>query len=81
MLITNQKLDKLAAAHTNFQARGMLNASMFSGHDPPGLQLPTTMQPEVNDDDDGGAVDSIILREVTLVRKPHMFLEFPLSTY
>ena len=61
MLVTNQQLDKLAAARINFQARGMLNASIFSGHDPPGLQLPTTTQPEVDEDDDGGAVDGDIL--------------------
>ena len=81
MLVTNQQLDKLAAARVNCQARGMLNASIFSGHDPPGLQPPTTMQPEVDEDNDGGAVDGDILGEVTLVRKPCMFLCFFLSTY
>ena len=75
MLVTNQQLDKLAAAHVNFQARGMLNASISSGHDPPGLQL---TQPEVDEDDDGGAVDGDILGEVTLTRKPCMFLGFSL---
>lgn len=78
MLVTNQRLDKLAAARVNFQTRGMLNASIFSGHDPPAdVQPPPTTQPEVdtnNEDDDGGAVDGDILGEVTLARKPRMSL-------
>ena len=70
MLVTNQWLDKLVAAQVKFQARGMLNASIFSGHDLPGTQLPPTTWPEVDEDDDGGAVDGDILGEVTLTRKP-----------
>ena len=78
MLVTNQWLNKLAAARVNFQARGMLNASIFSGHDLPGTQPPPTMRTEVNEDDDGGAVDGDILGEVTLARKPCTFLGFSL---
>ena len=78
MLVTNQRLDKLAAARVNFQARAMLNASIFSGHDLPGTQLLPTTRPEVDEDDDGGSVDGNILGEVTLARKPCTFLGFSL---
>jgi hypothetical protein len=52
MLVTNQCLDKLAAARVDFQARGMLNQHFG----PPGPPLPANnLQDE--EDDDGGAVD------------------------
>ena len=72
MLITNQWLNKLAAAHVNFQAWGMLSTSIFDQPDPqppPATQLPDDMN---NEDDDGGAVDRTVLGEVTLARKPCM---------
>ena len=73
MLVTNQRLDKLAAARVNFQAQGMLNSSIFDQHDP---QPPPAIQPTDdnanNEDDDGGAVDGTVLGEVTLARKPRI---------
>ncbi|KAG6905029.1 hypothetical protein DXG01_005543 [Tephrocybe rancida] len=67
MLITNQRLDKLAAARVDFKARGMLDGSLFLHLPPP---LPIQIAPNNNDDDDdGGAVDDDILGEVTLARK------------
>ena len=77
MLVTNQRLDKLAAARVNFQSRGMLNASIFYQ---PDFQPPLAAQPPDdanNDDDDGGAVDGNVLGEVTLARKPRTsFIHF-----
>ena len=75
MLVTNQWLDKLTAAHVKFQAQGMLSASYFDQPDqpdpqpPPATQLPDDMN---NEDDDGGAVDGTVLGKVTLARKPCM---------
>ena len=77
MLVTNQRLDKLAAARVNFQTRGMLNSSIFYQPDP---QPPLAIQPPDdanNDDDDEGAVDGNVLGEVTLARKPRTsFIHF-----
>jgi hypothetical protein len=69
MLVINQRLDKLAAMHTDFVARGMLPA----GHPPwrnlsadPNLKQVT---PDNNDDDDDGApVEENILGNVVLAR-------------
>ena len=73
MLVTNQRLDKLAAARVNFQSRGMLRSSIF---DQPDAQPPLATQPldddANNEDDDGGAIDGTVLGEVTLARKPRM---------
>ena len=66
LLLTSGSISWLLHVFGNFQARGMLNASISSGHDPPGPQLPPTTRPEVDEDDDGGAVDGDILGEVTL---------------
>lgn len=49
MLLTNQRLDKLAAARTDFVERGMLNASRI----PP----PASDKNHDAEDDDGGEVD------------------------
>ena len=67
MLVTNQRLDKLAAAHINFQARGMFNSSIFNQPDP---QPPPVTQLTYNEDDNGGAVDGDVLGEVILAKKP-----------
>ena len=75
MLVTKQQLDKLAAAHVNFEAWGMLSASFFDQPDqpdpqpPPATQLPDDTN---NEDDDGGAIDGTVLGKVTFARKPHM---------
>ncbi|KAF8957103.1 hypothetical protein BDZ97DRAFT_120310 [Flammula alnicola] len=67
MLVTNQRLDKLAAARVDFRARGMLKTPLFGETEvtEPG---PPSMPPE--EDDDGGAVDEDILGEVILSQKP-----------
>jgi len=66
MLVINQRLDKLAAMHTDFVARGMLPA----GHPPwrnlstdPTLKLVT---PDNNDDDDGAPVEENVMGHVVL---------------
>ena len=64
MLLTNQRLDKLAASRIEFQARGMLNAALIDCKNPP--VIADLLQ---DDDDDGGAIDTRdILGEVTLAR-------------
>ena len=65
MLLTNQRLDKLAAIHVNFQARGMLSGNDLEPEPPP---LPSAAHDE--DDDDGGAVDGAISAEVILAKRP-----------
>jgi hypothetical protein len=67
MLVTNQRLDKLAAVRVDFQARGMLDWRFGPPTLP--LQPPTNIHQE-EDDDDGGAVDGDIDSEVILAQTP-----------
>lgn len=66
MLVTNQRLDKLAAARVDFRARGLLKTPLFGEID----ILQTEPQTVPDDDDDEGAVDDDILGEVILSQKP-----------
>jgi len=67
MLLTNQQLDKLAAARVDFQARGMLNTPLIPSENPlEELHIPIL---DVLEDDDGDGVDGEVLAEVTLARK------------
>ena len=70
MLVTNQRLDKLAAARVDYQARGMLKTSLFREVNIPHAGPPTNL----DDDDDEGAVDGDILGEVILLQKPRKSL-------
>ena len=70
MLVTNQRLDKLAAARVDFQARGMLKSPLFGEVNVPQTGPPT----HLDDDDDEGAVDDDILGEVILSQKPRKSL-------
>ena len=72
MLVTNQRLDKLAAICINFQSRGILASSIFDRPDDP-QPLPA-IQPTDDEDDDGGAIDGNVLGEVVLAKKPRMSL-------
>ncbi|KAG6838700.1 hypothetical protein C0991_009409, partial [Blastosporella zonata] len=75
MLVTNQRLSKLAASRVNFRSRGMLTGSVFENSDPPPLVLPPPLVD--TDDDDGGAVDEKdIWGEVVLARKPITSIPF-----
>ncbi|KIK05406.1 hypothetical protein K443DRAFT_641183 [Laccaria amethystina LaAM-08-1] len=65
MLVTNQRLDKLAAARVDFQARGMLDQRFGPPDFPPAAN---NVQDE--EDDDGGAVDGDIDSEVILAQIP-----------
>ena len=67
MLVTNQRLDKLAAARVDFQARGMLDRQFGPPELPPDPP-PNNLQDV--EDDDGGAVDGDIDSEVILAQKP-----------
>ena len=69
MLLTNQRLDKLAASHVDFDAHGMLKGPLINSIIP----LPIfNLLPE--EDDDGGDIDtSDIIGEVTLAKEPSMF--------
>lgn len=70
MLLTNQRLDKLHACGVDFQARGMLDGSVWG--------LPAVAEPnnqrrrkDDDEDDDGGAVDDKdVIGEVKLAQKP-----------
>ena len=68
MLITNQRLDKLAAARVDFQARGMLGGQQFGLEPPP--PDPPLHDAGDGDDDDGGAVDGDVDNEVVLAQCP-----------
>ena len=68
MLVTNQRLDKLAAARVDFQARGMLDRQFGPPELPPDPPPPNNLQDV--EDDDGGAVDGDIDSEVILAQKP-----------
>lgn len=61
MLLTNQRLDKLAAFRVELQARGMLGAPLLSNVPP--------LAPAEDNDDDGGDVDGDIDSEVILAQK------------
>jgi hypothetical protein len=73
MLLTNQRLDKLAASRIDFQTRGMLKGPSLADHllpaDPPGaLALPE--QPDGGNDDGDAIDDARILNHVTLSKYP-----------
>jgi hypothetical protein len=68
MILTNQRLDKLAAARVDFKARGMLTAPLFGELVEPEPLPPSESLDE--EDDDGGAVDDDVLGEVLLAQKP-----------
>ena len=74
MLVTNQRLDKLAAVRVNFQSRGMLTSSIFDRPELPDPQPLPVIQPIDDEDDDGGAIDGNVLGEVILAKKPRMSL-------
>lgn len=61
ILLTNQQMDKLAAARINFIAQGML----------PEEQKTTPSARPINDDNDGLAIDGEALSEVSLAIHPH----------
>ena len=60
-LLTNQRLDKLAAARAHFIAHGML----------PEVQMMATTPKPVRNERDDGAIDGDILREIALPLHPH----------
>jgi hypothetical protein len=68
MLVTNQRLDKLAAARVEFQACGLLGGQQFGLLEPPPLDPPTG-----DDDDDGCAVDGDVDSEVVLAQYPSKY--------
>ncbi|KAF9553018.1 hypothetical protein CPC08DRAFT_728207 [Agrocybe pediades] len=75
MLVTNQRLDKLAAARVDFKSRGMLAAPLFGPNlrlqqVPRASELVSSLAPTVNDDDDGGETDDLSVDgEVFLCQK------------
>ncbi|KAE9384676.1 hypothetical protein BT96DRAFT_1096548 [Gymnopus androsaceus JB14] len=81
MLLTNQRLDKLAAARVDFRDRGMLDASMYEA----GLQFNDAVADIGNESttpgarhEDAGPVDGArVLGEVLLAKKP--FQDYPTS--
>lgn len=72
MLLTNQRLDKLAAVTVDFRARGMLARSIWDGYvDPP---PPPARPPAEDEDEDGETVDDhSIIGEMKLAYHPSKF--------
>jgi hypothetical protein len=67
MLLTNQRLDKLAATRVDFAARGMLRG--------PVTALPPERPPEGDDEDEGGVCDGPrVDNHVILARCPGMIV-------
>lgn len=71
MLVTNQRIDKLAAVRVDFHARGMLSCPLLTSDIDPNPVAITTSP--IEEDEEEGAVDGDILAEVTLARKHSMF--------
>ncbi|KIL58007.1 hypothetical protein M378DRAFT_15867 [Amanita muscaria Koide BX008] len=71
MLLTNQRLDKLAAITVEFRASGMLDNSIWVGHiDPPAANQP---QNDADEDEDGEAIDDRnVIAETKLAVDPSM---------
>ena len=65
MLVTNQWLDKLAASHVEFKARGMLDRTPINVD-------PVPIPQSEDDDHDGDAIDGDVLSEVKLARGASM---------
>ncbi|KAF8810186.1 hypothetical protein BYT27DRAFT_7282380 [Phlegmacium glaucopus] len=65
MLVTNQRLDKLAAAHVDFTDRGMLNGSCLQE----AMTNYLAMLPE-DEDVDGSPLDGAAVNEVFLAKTP-----------
>ena len=73
MLLTNQRMDKLATSAVLFRSNRLLDQSMWAGHlDPPEKGNLPAIGARNDDDDDGGAVYDCwdILGEVKLARDP-----------
>ncbi|KAL0958413.1 hypothetical protein HGRIS_000554 [Hohenbuehelia grisea] len=72
MLVTNQRLDKLAALRTMFVDKGMLLPS----HD---TKTSVAIDGSDDEDDDGGAIDEVVTGSVVLARRPAQGYESDLS--
>ena len=70
MLLTNQRLDKLAAMRADFVEHDMLPGSHIANSTPQGPKH--RRMPTDDDDDDEGPVDEDILGHVTLARNRGM---------
>lgn len=74
ILLTNQRLDNLAAITVEFHARGMLSHSAWDGYmdpAPPAIQPPQTTDNGRDDGDDGEAIDDRnIIGEMRLAARP-----------
>lgn len=68
MLVTNQRLDKLAATRVNFQKRGMFDQPLFGEIDNTSTKPPPL--PMLGEDDDGGGLDEDVMADVILSQKP-----------
>jgi hypothetical protein len=81
MLLTNQRLDKLAASQADFKARGMLNGPCLSSHimalqaAPPPAVLEQQPELELDDGNDGSGefVSPQILNHMLLSRNPGLY--------
>ncbi|KAF7297024.1 hypothetical protein MIND_00934900 [Mycena indigotica] len=69
MLLSNQRLDKLAAARADFTARGMLSGSLFASPLAPVEEEPQPVETTVDDDvEEGDVPGPTCLGEVTLAK-------------
>ncbi|KAF7301047.1 hypothetical protein MIND_00668600 [Mycena indigotica] len=69
MLLSNQRLDKLAAARADFTARGMLSGSLFASPLVPVEEEPQPVETTIDDDvEEGDVPGPTCLGEVTLAK-------------
>lgn len=73
MLITNQRLDKLAATCVNFQKCGIFDQPLFGEID--------NKPPPLHEDDDGGGIDDDVMTDVILSQKPCEYLLYILPIF
>lgn len=80
MLQTNQRLDQLSAARSNFESRGMLRGSVYmDALVQEGLAVydddfdeKASKEDDVDNDDSGPALEGTTLASVSLAQRPRM---------
>ncbi|KDQ16869.1 hypothetical protein BOTBODRAFT_106422, partial [Botryobasidium botryosum FD-172 SS1] len=74
MMQTNQRLDQLEAARTDFTSRGMLRGSVYMAAVAEASGIPTQFDLVIDEDDDGGPVfDPNVLADIQLAKRSRAY--------